>query len=76
MNTTSVTTLVPTLIPTPILTQVSSSVSTQVSTLVLTRPNKRFVKASDIINLFTITKSEYNNILVRINKIILNNFII
>ena len=30
------------------------------------RPNTRFVKASDyILNLFEITKSEYNNILVR-----------
>ena len=40
-----------------------------------TRPNTRFVKASDIQNLFQITKREYNDILVRINKIILNNFI-
>ena len=29
------------------------------------RPNTRFVKASDILSLFEITKSEYNNILVR-----------
>ena len=29
------------------------------------RPNTRFVKASDILSLFKITKSEYNNILVR-----------
>jgi len=40
------------------------------------RPNTRFVKASDILSLFEITKSEYNNILVRKNNIILNNFII
>ena len=40
-----------------------------------TRPNTRFVKASDIQNLFEITKREYNDILVRINEIILNNFI-
>ena len=39
-----------------------------------TRPNTRFVKASDIRILFEITKREYNDILVRIN-IILNNFI-
>ena len=39
-----------------------------------TRPNTRFVKGSDIRNLFEITKREYNDILVRIN-IILNNFI-
>ena len=29
------------------------------------RPNIRFVKASNILSLFKITKSEYNNILVR-----------
>ena len=40
-----------------------------------TRPDTRFVKASDIQNLFEITKREYNDILVRINEIILNNFI-
>ena len=40
------------------------------------RPNTRFIKASDILSLFEITKSEYNNILVRKNNIILNNFII
>ena len=40
------------------------------------RPNTRFVKASDILSLFEITKSEYNNILVRKNNIILYNFII
>jgi len=41
------------------------------------RPNTRFVKASDILSLFEITKSEYNNILVRKNNIIFkNNFII
>ena len=40
------------------------------------RPNTRYIKASDILSLFEITKSEYNNILVRKNNIILNNFII
>ena len=29
------------------------------------KPNTRFIKASDILSLFEITKSEYNNILVR-----------
>jgi hypothetical protein len=29
------------------------------------KPNTRFVKASNILSLFEITKSEYNNILVR-----------
>ncbi len=56
----------------------SVSVSVPVSVPVLSstpiRPNTRFVKASDIQNLFEITKREYNDILVRIN-IILNNFI-
>ena len=59
-------------------TSASVSVSVPVSVPVLsstpTRPNTRFVKASDIQNLFEITKREYNDILVRIN-IILNNFI-
>ena len=57
----------------------SVSVSVPVSVPVLsstpTRPNTRFVKARDIRNLFEITKREYNDILVRINEIILNNFI-
>lgn len=35
------------------------------STSIPIRPNTKFVKASDILNLFEITKSEYNNILVR-----------
>ena len=40
------------------------------------RPNTIFVKASDIRNLFEITKREYNDILVRINKITLNTVIL
>ena len=61
-------------------TSIPSSVSVSVSVSVPalsstpTRPNTRFVKASDIQNFFEITKREYNDILVRIN-IILNNFI-
>lgn len=56
----------------------NTSVPIQVLTSTPTpiRPNTRFVKASDILSLFEITKSEYNNILVRKNNIILNNFII
>ena len=56
----------------------NTSVPIQVLTSTPTpiRPNTRFVKTSDILSLFEITKSEYNNILVRKNNIILNNFII
>lgn len=39
------------------------------------RPKSRFIKAIDIQTLFEITKKEYNDILVRIIKITLNNFI-
>ena len=39
------------------------------------KPNTKFIKATDIQTLFEITKKEYNNILVKINKITLNNFI-
>ena len=64
---------------TPASVSVSVPVPVPVSVPVLsstpTRPNTRFVKASDIRNLFEITKREYNDILVRINEIILNNFI-
>jgi hypothetical protein len=40
------------------------------------RPATKFIKASDIQNFFNINKREYNNILVRINKIILKNYYI
>jgi len=56
----------------------NTSVPIQVLTSTPTpiRPTTKFIKASDILSLFEITKSEYNNILVRKNNIILNNFII
>ena len=59
---------------TPASVSVSVPVSVPVLSSTPTRPDTRFVKASDIQNLFEITKREYNDILVRIN-IILNNFI-
>ena len=59
----------------PASVSVSVSVSVPVLSSTPTRPNTRFFKASDIQNLFEITKREYNDILVRINEIILNNFI-
>ena len=60
---------------TPASVSVSVPVSVPVLSSTPTRPNTRFVKGSDIRNLFEITKREYNDILVRINEIILNNFI-
>ena len=46
-------------------TSVPTQALTSTSTSTPIRPNTRFVKASDILSLFEITKSEYNNILVR-----------
>lgn len=40
------------------------------------RPNTNYISAKDIQRLFELSKREYNDILVRINKIISNNFII
>jgi|RifCSP19_3_1023858.scaffolds.fasta_scaffold27555_1 hypothetical protein len=35
---------------------------------VISKPNKQYISSSDILKLFKITKSEYNNILVRIDN--------
>ena len=33
----------------------------------IVRPKQKYIKSEDILNLFKISKAEYNNILVRIN---------
>jgi hypothetical protein len=38
-----------------------------ISTNNIARPKQRYIKSEDILNLFKISKAEYNNILVRIN---------
>jgi hypothetical protein len=38
-----------------------------ISTNNIVRPKQRYIKSEDILNLFKISKAEYNNILVRIN---------
>jgi hypothetical protein len=43
----------------------NTSVLIQAPTPTPIKPTTRFIKASDILSLFEITKSEYNNILVR-----------
>lgn len=45
--------------PTPVLQNISTNN--------VVRPKQRYIKCEDILNLFKITKAEYNNILVRIN---------
>ena len=59
----------PTPIPTPTLT-----------TEIL-RPKKRYIKTKEILEIFDITKNQYNNILVRIYlnplfKVLNNNFVL
>ena len=65
-------------VPTPDSTSVLTPTSTPTSTLTPTsfqnifKPKKKYIKCIDILNLFKFTKAEYNNILVNINKVILN----
>ena len=54
----------------PAVPILSSTVSSPI------RPSTKFIKAAEIQKLFKITKREYDDILVRIRKIILNNFVI
>jgi hypothetical protein len=63
---------VPTPDPTSVLTPTSTSTLTPTSFQNIFKPKKRYIKSIDILNLFKFTKAEYNNILVNINKVILN----
>ncbi len=43
----------------------TSNIFTSETSNIIARLNKRYIGSSDILKLFNITKSEYNNILVR-----------
>ena len=47
--------------PTPVLQNISTNS--------IVKPKQRYNKYKDILNLFKISKAEYNNILVRINQL-------
>ena len=47
----------------------STPVLQNISTNSIVKPKQRYIKSKDILNLFKISKAEYNNILVRINQL-------
>jgi hypothetical protein len=65
ITSTSTSTFTPTSTSTPTSTFIPASPTTEVI-----KPKKGYVKVEEILQLFNITKAQYNNILVRINDIL------
>ena len=51
-------------------TSTSTPTSTFIPTSSTTKPKKGYIKVEEILQIFNITKAQYNNILVRINDIL------
>ena len=67
---TSTSTSTSTFTPTSTSTPTSTFIPTSSTTEVIIKPKKGYVKVEEILQIFNITKAQYNNILVRINDIL------